>query len=119
MRTPAMPYAFDIVRATMTFGVASASGNALEIRVERRAVERIAVGFGELPEEGVDHGFAGTERILVAADPDCLDSRRKLRTIHAAAALPLLKFGHVFLVTACRHELRCMARTSDAQTLKE
>ena len=57
----------------------------------RGAVEGIASRLGEFAEHRVEHGLAGPERILVAADADFGDARRHE---HAPAAT-LLRFGKV------------------------
>src|SRR5205814_3764306 len=92
----------------------------LEVRIERRAVERVAVGLGELAEDRVDRGLAGTERVLVAADTDGFHSRRKVGT-HSRSALTALlhRLGHQLLVTASGHEGGGMRRATHSQALKE
>ena len=50
-----------------------------QLAFARRAVERIASGLGELVDDGIEHGLAGPERILVAADADDFHAFRQLR----------------------------------------
>src|SRR5207249_4528375 len=78
-------------------------------------------GLGELAEDGLDRGFAGTERILIAADADTFHSRRKIGTHAARAALAagLLRFRHQLFVTAGGHESGGVGVLSQSQALKE
>src|SRR6267142_3907206 len=91
----------------------------LEIRIERRAVEWVAIGFGELPENRVDGGLARAKRVLVAADPNGFHSGRELGTRHAGALTALLELSHEVLVAACRQPFTGMAGRSRSQALKE
>src|SRR5439155_4282442 len=92
----------------------------LEVRVGRRAVEWIAIGLGEFSEDGIDRGFSGTERVLIAADADSFHSRWEVRA-HAAAALAALlhRFRHHFFMTASGHERGGVRIPSHSQALKE
>src|SRR6516225_1154419 len=93
----------------------------LEIRVERRAVEWIAVGLGKLSENRIDRHLAGAERVLVAADTDGLHSGGETGTHHASAAVAVLlhEFGHVFFVAASRQPLTRVIDVPTPDTLKE
>src|SRR5579864_7946306 len=57
-----------------------------EVRVLRRAVERIPVGLRELADDRVENHFAGTERILVAVDAYLFHTGGELGPLPAAAA---------------------------------
>ncbi len=85
-----------------------------QIGVERRAVERIPVGFGKLAEDRVDRGLARTERILVAADADDVNPGWRGGTL-----APLLGFRHVFLVATRGHEFSGRMAPANSQPLKE
>ncbi len=81
-----------------------------QIGIERRAVERVAVGLGE-----------GTERVFIAADADSFHSRREIRA-HAAAALAALlqhRFCHELFVATGGHEGGSMRAPTHSQALKE
>ena len=67
----------------------------------RRAVERIAAGLGKLPHDRVDRRLAGTERVLVAADPDRLHARRQHRP-GPAGGWRLRRLRLIVLVPASR-----------------
>jgi hypothetical protein len=90
----------------------------LEVGVKRRAIERVAVGLGEFPEDRVDRGFAGTERVLIAADTNGFHSRREVRSPGGTLAALLHRFSHEFLVTARGHEGGSV-RAIHSQALKE
>jgi hypothetical protein len=78
----------------------------------------VAIRLGEFSENRVDCGLARAERVLVAADANCLHSRRKLRSVHAALTA-LLHECHVFFVAARGHEFGGVRGTTSFQTLKE
>jgi hypothetical protein len=108
----------DTKHHVLAFAIVQLGNEDLEVRVEWRAVERIAVGLGELPEDRVDRGFTGTERVFVAADANGFHSRREIRT-RGAGGLPLLRERDLFFMTASGDEGRRVRGPTDSQALKE
>src|SRR6185503_17362696 len=122
-REDAHPVAQDLLRAdaehdVLALGVVQLRDEDLEIRVERRAVERIAVGLGELAEDRVDRGLAWTERVLVAADTNGFHSRREIRT-RRPGCLALLRERDFFFMAASGDEGERVRRPTYSQALKE